>query len=62
LPGMDGYELARRLRELPGLADVLLIAVTGYGRDTDRQAAVAAGFQLHLTKPVDTEELRRLIA
>ena len=61
LPGMDGYELARRLRELPGLADVQLIAVTGYGRETDRQAAVAAGFQLHLTKPVDPEELRLLI-
>nr|WP_051242886.1 PAS domain S-box protein [Azohydromonas australica] len=62
LPGMDGYELARRLRGLPGLEQVQVVAVTGYGQDTDRQAAVAAGIHLHLTKPVDPQELARLLA
>jgi CheY-like chemotaxis protein len=62
LPDMDGYEVGRRLRELPGLADVQLIAVTGYGQDADRQAASAAGFAFHLTKPVDLQELSRLMA
>lgn len=62
LPEMDGYEVARRIRELPGLGDVRLIAVTGYGQETDKQAAVAAGFQLHLVKPVDPDQLARAIA
>ena len=62
LPEMDGYEVARRIRELPGLGDVRLIAVTGYGQGSDKQAAVAAGFQWHLVKPVDPEELARVIA
>jgi CheY-like chemotaxis protein len=62
LPEMDGYEVARRIRELPGLADVRLIAVTGYGQETDKQAALAAGFQWHLVKPVNPEELARVIA
>ena len=62
LPEMDGYEVARRIRQLPGLRDVQLIAVTGYGQETDKQAAVAAGFQCHLIKPVDPEELERVIA
>jgi len=62
LPGMDGYELARRLRELPDLRNVQLIAITGYGQSADRHAAAAAGFHVHLTKPVDPEALARLIA
>ena len=62
LPEMDGYEVARRMRELPGLGEVQLIAVTGYGQETDKQAAVAAGFRCHLIKPVDPEELERVIA
>lgn len=62
LPEMDGYEVARRIRVLPGLSDVHLIAVTGYGQEADKQAAVAAGFQCHLVKPVDPEELERVIA
>ena len=44
LPVMDGYELAARLRELPGLAGIRLIAVTGYGQESDRQKTRAAGF------------------
>jgi CheY-like chemotaxis protein len=61
LPGMDGYELARRIRELPELGGVQLIAVTGRGQEADRQAAEAAGFHSFITKPVDPEELARLL-
>ena len=60
LPGMDGYEVARRLRTLPGLEALRLIAVTGYGQDKDKAAALAAGFHLHLTKPVEPGELAKL--
>ena len=60
LPGMDGYEVARRLRALPGLEALRLIAVTGYGQDKDKAAALAAGFFLHLTKPVEPDELAKL--
>jgi PAS domain S-box-containing protein len=55
LPVMDGYELAARLRELPGLAKVRLIAVTGYGQESDRQKTQLAGFHRHLVKPVDVD-------
>ena len=62
LPGMDGYEVARRLRAEPGLAGMLLIALTGYGQEEDRRRSAQAGFDFHLVKPVDPEELRcRLI-
>jgi PAS domain S-box-containing protein len=53
LPVMDGYELAARLRDLPGLAGIRLIALTGYGQESDRQKTRAAGFEQHLVKPVD---------
>ena len=49
---MDGYELAGRLRELLAEAPPLLVAVTGYGRDQDRERGLEAGFQRHLGKPV----------
>jgi PAS domain S-box-containing protein len=62
LPGMDGYEVATRLREMDGLAGALLVAVTGYGQDEDRRRTRAAGIALHLTKPVAIEELRDLVA
>jgi len=61
LPGMDGYEVARRLRALPGGRDVLLLAQTGWGQDEDRRASAAAGFDAHLVKPVDTQALLRLL-
>ena len=57
LPGMNGYELARRLRADPRLAALRLIALTGYGRAPDRQRALEAGFDEHLVKPVDVETL-----
>jgi PAS domain S-box-containing protein len=61
LPDMDGNELARRLRALPGMAGALLIALTGYGRPQDRAAALAAGFDHHLVKPVDVHQLVKLL-
>jgi CheY-like chemotaxis protein len=57
LPGMDGYELARRLRAQPGMKDALIVAVTGYGQDQDRQKAMQAGFDHYLVKPVDIARL-----
>ena len=60
LPGMDGYELARKLRPvLP--SGSRLIALSGYGQDSDRRASQEAGFELHLTKPVDLAELQRAL-
>jgi PAS domain S-box-containing protein len=61
LPGMTGYEVAQRLRELPGSAIELLAAMTGYGQDEDRRRAAEAGFDLHLTKPLDPSRLRELV-
>jgi two-component system CheB/CheR fusion protein len=57
LPGMDGLELARRLRRDPRHADVYLIALTGYGQPADHAAAREAGFDEHLVKPVRVEQL-----
>jgi CheY-like chemotaxis protein len=62
LPDIDGYQLAQRLRTLPQAADATLIALTGYGQDSDRERSIAAGFDHHLTKPVDVEALVRLLA
>jgi two-component system CheB/CheR fusion protein len=53
LPVMDGYELAQRLRALPGLERLVLIAVTGYGQEQDRSKTHEAGFDTHLVKPID---------
>ncbi len=61
LPGMDGYELARRLRSLPETERAFLIAVTGYGRQGDRVAALEAGFDEHLMKPAEPSKLIELI-
>src|SRR6202011_5123810 len=61
LPGMDGYEVAQKMRELPGLADIRLVAVTGYGRSDDRLRARDACFDDHLTKPVDFTVLDRAL-
>lgn len=60
LPGISGYEVARRLRAMEGVNGALLVAVTGYGQAGDRQQALEAGFNHHLTKPVDPEVLQHL--
>lgn len=61
LPVIDGYELGRRLRAIPGLADIKLIAATGYGQPSDRERTTAAGFAAHLVKPIALDELRRVL-
>jgi CheY-like chemotaxis protein len=61
LPGLDGFEVARRLRKLPGLSDVLLVAVTAYGSEEDRRRGREAGFDHYLVKPVEVRDLRRVL-
>lgn len=61
LPEMDGNELARHLRAHPATAGATLIAVTGYGQDQDKTAALEAGFDRHFVKPLDTEKLAELL-
>jgi len=61
LPVMDGYELARQLRANPGLASARLIAVTGYGQESDRRRALDAGFDEHMVKPLDLERLEAML-
>ena len=62
LPGLDGYEVARRIRKHPGLRDIWLVALTGYGQDTDRQRSLEAGFDHHLVKPADFDEIEKLLS
>ncbi len=62
LPGMSGYEVARRLRAAPWGRDLRLIAVTGWGHESDRAKSLEAGFDAHLTKPIDPELLLQHIA
>jgi two-component system CheB/CheR fusion protein len=62
LPGMDGYEVARRMRELPDLENVSLIAVTGWGQEEDRRRSRIAGFNYHLIKPLNLNSLETLLA
>ena len=62
LPGMDGYEVARRLRELPETRQALFIALTGYGQKEDRSLAAAAGFDHHFIKPADPRAIHAVIS
>ena len=62
MPGMDGYEVARRIRERPEFDDVTLIALTGWGQDEDRRRAHEAGFNHHLVKPADISSLQELLS
>jgi signal transduction histidine kinase len=62
LPGMDGFEVARRMRQEPTLKNATFIAVTGYGQNEDRRRSREAGFDTHLVKPIDPKGLNRLLA
>ncbi len=62
LPGMDGYEVARRLRENPLLEHMLLVALTGYGSEKDRLQSEKAGIDYHLVKPADPWALEKMLA
>jgi two-component system CheB/CheR fusion protein len=61
MPGVDGWELARRLRAEPALEGLVLLAVSGYGQPADRERSHAAGIDEHLLKPVDPHLLYRLL-
>lgn len=61
LPSMDGYEVARRLRAMTGLRDLTIIALTGWGTSEDQQRAWKAGFDHHITKPFQLEDMDRLL-
>jgi CheY-like chemotaxis protein len=61
LPGMDGYEVARRIRGQLDLHSVLLVALTGYGQEEDRRRTEAAGFNVHVVKPASADALLALV-
>ncbi len=61
MPGLNGYDLARRLRDLPETANSVLVAVTGWGQDKDRELSKAAGFDHHLVKPVELNQILDLL-
>src|SRR5262249_10896758 len=62
MPGIDGYEPARRLRRHPATRDATLIAITGWGQEKDMRQSQEAGFDYHLVKPVDPAQLLELVA
>jgi CheY-like chemotaxis protein len=61
MPLLSGHEVARKIRQEPGMAGVLLIAVSGWARESDRQESFAAGFDQHLAKPLDISVLTRML-
>ena len=61
MPTMDGYEIARYLRGEERFGSCVLVALTGFGQESDRQLAREAGFDHHLVKPIDVEKLRELL-
>ena len=62
LPGMNGYEVAKRLRDEPSLGRAMLVALTGWGSDDDKRRSREAGFDFHLTKPVELTAIERILA
>ena len=61
MPGMNGYEVAAAIRNNPGLADVTLVALTGWGSEQDKKQSTAAGFDYHFIKPVDMNLIDKLL-
>jgi CheY-like chemotaxis protein len=61
LPVMNGFELARQIRQSPAFSRTRLVALSGYGQDSDVEAALGAGFDEHLTKPVDLDRLEQIL-
>ena len=61
MPDLSGYQVAQRLRQEPWGKDIQLIALTGWGQDSDRRRALESGFDEHLSKPVEPESLEALI-
>jgi CheY-like chemotaxis protein len=62
MPKLNGYDTARRIREQPWGKRVVLVALTGWGQDEDRRMSQAAGFDLHVVKPIEPAELKKLLA
>ena len=62
LPTMDGYEVARRMREQPSLAGAILVALTGWGSEDHKRQSKEAGFDFHLTKPVEVTAIEEILA
>jgi PAS domain S-box-containing protein len=62
LPGLDGFEVAKRIRKQPNLHGIVLVAMTGYGQETDRQRSLEAGFDHHLVKPARFELVQKILA
>ena len=62
LPGLDGYEVAKRMRQQPVLKNVVLVAMTGYGQESDRQRSQEAGFDHHLVKPAEFGKVQQILA
>ena len=62
LPGWNGYEVARRMRKEVTLQGIVLVALTGYGQETDREASHQAGFDYHLVKPTNFDDVSRILA
>ena len=61
LPGLNGYEVAKRIRQQPVLHNIVLVAMTGYGQETDQQRSQEAGFDHHLVKPVRFEQIQKIL-
>jgi CheY-like chemotaxis protein len=62
LPGLNGFEIAKRIRQQPALQNVVLVAMTGYGQESDRQRSREAGFDHHLVKPGDFGQVLQILA
>lgn len=62
LPGLNGYQVAVRVRETPELKGIVLVAMTGYGQEEDRRRSTEAGFDYHLVKPADPQKLEAILA